>query len=166
MTNQTLTKELKSSVLIRFQDCDPFAHLNNSKYIDYFMNAREDQIRNHYDLDIFALARTEQKNWIVVQNQISYMVPATVMEKVVIRSRLIAYSKKSLTVELEMLNHDETQHKAYMFSKFVHVDLKTQRSIEHSNELMKLFEEIYYPVPETHFDLRLREITSMQKSLT
>ena len=29
---------------VRFQDCDPFGHLNNARYIDYFLNARQDQI--------------------------------------------------------------------------------------------------------------------------
>jgi len=50
-----MDKVLKSKVKIRFQDCDPFNHLNNSKYIDYFINAREEQILKHYDLDIFKL---------------------------------------------------------------------------------------------------------------
>lgn len=39
-----LKKIIESKVKIRFPDCDPFNHLNNSKYIDYFINAREDQL--------------------------------------------------------------------------------------------------------------------------
>jgi acyl-CoA thioester hydrolase len=30
-----LSKELESTAVIRFQDCDPFGHLNNARYIDY-----------------------------------------------------------------------------------------------------------------------------------
>ena len=28
--------ERESEVVIRFPDCDPFRHLNNSRYVDYF----------------------------------------------------------------------------------------------------------------------------------
>ena len=35
---------LSSTAIIRFQDCDPYSHLNNGRYLDYFMNAREDQV--------------------------------------------------------------------------------------------------------------------------
>ncbi|MGB0837938.1 MAG: acyl-CoA thioesterase, partial [Flavobacteriaceae bacterium] len=38
---------------IRFQDCDPFNHLNNGKYIDYFVNAREDHLLEFYNLNLF-----------------------------------------------------------------------------------------------------------------
>jgi acyl-CoA thioester hydrolase len=29
---------LESKAIIRFSDCDPFNHLNNSSYINYFFN--------------------------------------------------------------------------------------------------------------------------------
>ncbi len=36
----TTSKLWESKVLIRFSDCDPFNHLNNARYIDYFINAQ------------------------------------------------------------------------------------------------------------------------------
>ena len=47
-----LPNKLQSAVKIRFQDCDPFNHLNNAAYLNYFVNAREDQISKHYGIDI------------------------------------------------------------------------------------------------------------------
>ena len=41
-TEQTLPKELESEVVARFQDCDPFGHLNNARYMDYFINIPAD----------------------------------------------------------------------------------------------------------------------------
>ena len=43
---------LESSHLIRFPDCDPFNHLNNARYLDYFINAREDQVWDAYGINI------------------------------------------------------------------------------------------------------------------
>ena len=47
-TQLSLPKQLESTTKIRFQDCDPFRHLNNARYTDYFMNAREDQLAQFY----------------------------------------------------------------------------------------------------------------------
>lgn len=70
---------LVNKVKVRFQDCDPFNHLNNSKYIDYFINAREDHLLENYNLDIYTMALKEGISWVVASNQISYLRPALMM---------------------------------------------------------------------------------------
>ena len=32
---------------IRFSDCDPFGHLNNARFLDYFLHKIEKQWRNN-----------------------------------------------------------------------------------------------------------------------
>ncbi|HKP96885.1 MAG TPA: thioesterase family protein [Fibrobacteria bacterium] len=56
IVNET-ERETESIVTVRFQDCDPFGHLNNARYIDYFTNAREDQLIRYYDFDIYKLGK-------------------------------------------------------------------------------------------------------------
>ena len=107
---------LGNKVKIRFQDCDPFNHLNNSKYIDYFINAREDHLLENYNLDIYTMALTEGLSWVVASNQISYLRPAVMMENVVIESQVIRYTTKSLQVEMRMYNEDKTELKSVMWS--------------------------------------------------
>ena len=68
----TLPRLLKSSTTVRFQHCDPYGHLNNSTYLDYFMNAREDQVLENYGLDIYELGHTDGVAWVVAQNHIAY----------------------------------------------------------------------------------------------
>ena len=46
----------ESKTTIRFHDCDPFRHLNQARYLDYFVECREDQLREHYGLDMFRYA--------------------------------------------------------------------------------------------------------------
>ena len=59
----TLPKELDTLATVRFQDCDPFGHLNNARYVDYFMNARTDQVLEAYNLQIMKAGQTE--SWVV-----------------------------------------------------------------------------------------------------
>src|SRR5450755_3876159 len=97
-----MEKIVSSFARIRFQDCDPFNHLNNSKYIDYFINAREDQVRDEYGLDIFSIAREHGVSWVVSSHQIHFLKPAALMEIVFIESQLIGFTAKSLHVEMQM----------------------------------------------------------------
>ena len=43
-----MEKEVSSVVKIRFSDCDPIGHLNNVKYLEYMLNAREDHVEEFY----------------------------------------------------------------------------------------------------------------------
>lgn len=54
-----------------------------------------------------------------------------------------------------MLNADGTEIKAVMWIVFVHFNLLQQRRTPHSEEFMKLYQNVVNPVPETSFDQRI-----------
>jgi len=154
-----LEKVIESKIKVRFPDCDPFNHLNNSRYMDYFFNAREDQLLSFYDFDVHKLAKEKGISWVVGQNQITYMSPAVLMETVVIESQLIDYDSKTLFVESKMWDENKKNVKSILWSKFVHFDLRTLKSQQHSEELMDFFGEIVLPLTEiTSFEERVKSI--------
>ncbi|MDX6188822.1 acyl-CoA thioesterase [Flavobacterium sp. Fl-318] len=159
-----MEKVLKTKRKIRFQDCDPFNHLNNAKYLEYFINTREDQIAEHYNLDIFKLMKTTALSWVVASNQISYMRPASTMETVVIESQLIQYTDNVLLVEMKMWNENETELKALLWIKFIHYNLQTTKVANHADNLMQLFQSVVVPVEQTVFENRYMEIVQKMKS--
>jgi len=126
---EELKKILESKMKIRFHDCDPFSHLNNSRYIDYFLTARGDQLIDSYGLDIYTMAQTKGIGWVSAQTQITYLVPAWLMEEVTIQTQLIDCSEKSLLLEALMWNDNKTVLKALMWTKLVHFNLQTQPAI-------------------------------------
>lgn len=160
-----MEKIVSSTVKVRFQDCDPFNHLNNSKYVDYFINAREDQLIAYYDIDIHKIGFKEKIGWVSASNQISYLKPAYTNENIVIESQLIQYSAKSVLVELRMYNEQRTELKSVMWCKFIHIDIAAQRSIDHSEKFVQLFEEIVLPVSETYFEERVSNIIKNKEIL-
>ena len=157
-----MKKILNSKATIRFQDCDPFNHLNNAKYLDYFINAREDQLIKEYDLDVFRIAATEGKSWVVASNQIAYFRPALVMEEVVIESQLIDYTEKSLQVEMSMWDSEKTHMKALLWARLTHFDLKNLKPVSHMDRFGKLFAEVRLPVEETTFEERCKNIVKIR----
>lgn len=159
----TLEKSPESTLKIRFPDCDPFNHLNNSKYIDYMINAREDQLFKYYNFDIYGLAHAKGISWVVAQNQIAYLAPAVLMETVTVQTRLLAYEDKSLLFEALMWNEDKTSLKAVLWSKLVHFNLRTKKSEVHSEELIHLFSQIENPVEGiVTFEERVRSLKSVR----
>jgi thioesterase III len=141
-----------SSVIIRFPDCDPFGHLNNSRYIDYFINAREDHLRENYGLDVYDAGGV---SWVTGLQHIAYLKPAMLMEKVWIESQMISFHPKYVVVEMRMLNERKSELKSLLWGKFYHVDLATGKSRKHSDEFMSFFEIIAVPVEQSRFEDRV-----------
>lgn len=137
---QALVKEPESTATVRFQDCDPFGHLNNARYIDYFFNARQDHLAKYYSFRLFDNGSAE--NWVVTKNQIAYLRPARLMEEVLIRTRLIHMAEDTIVVEAQMLDTRNQRIKAIGWSEFAYVTLATGRKTKHSDDLMQLFANV------------------------
>lgn len=143
---KSLAKTLESKTRIQYQDCDPFNHLNNAKYIDYMMAVRTEQLLDNYGFDTSSFAYKHGIGWVAAQTQISYLYPASWMEVVTIETRLIQFSESSLLLEGLMWDEHKTKLKAVMWTKLVHFNIKIQSSFKHSEDLMKLFSEFYNPI--------------------
>jgi len=149
----------ETEYLIRFPDCDPFNHLNNSRYIDYFINAREDHLLKFHHFNIYELAREKGISWVVSEHQIVYLKPALLMETVIIQSTLIRMDEREIEVELIMWNQDKTILKDFLWTKFVHFNLKTQRREIHSADLMNAFRPYCISLPPSVlFEQRLEQL--------
>jgi acyl-CoA thioester hydrolase len=135
---------LQSFYTIRFSDCDPFRHLNNARYIDYMLNAREDHLRDHYQMDLADYYRRGM-GWVVLQHEIIYLRPASFNESVCIRSALIDTSPGHLQVEMLMLDATQKQLKALLHTKFVPVSLTTGKKEPHSPEFMEFISDKILP---------------------
>jgi YbgC/YbaW family acyl-CoA thioester hydrolase len=137
-----LPKELQSTAVIRFQDCDPFQHLNNARYLDYFLNARDDQLRQYYDFSIFGHTNETKQGWVVSKTQIAYVFPAALMEEVVIKTRLIHMSETTITIEGIMLDKEQKRPKAFVWMEFTYISIVTGRTINHSDDLTQFFRSV------------------------
>ena len=158
-------KELESEVFIAFSDCDPFRHLNNARYIDYFFSAREQQLMDGYQ---FSLAEwgAKGKGWFVTQNLVAYLKPARYAETVVMVSRIVLFSDYDLHLEMIMLDKKRTGLKSVFWSKFSHIDLATGKKLEHSHDLKELFNSVCYKEDDIElqsFDRRVDQVRNKYK---
>ena len=122
--------ELKSFYIVRFGDCDPYGHLNNARYIDYMINAREDHLREYYQINLMDFMKQGQ-GWVVRRHEIQYIRPVNYNEKIGIVSRLIELSDTHVMVEMLMFDEQLTTLKAILWSNFTSVDTRTGKKREH-----------------------------------
>lgn len=164
-TMKALPKLVESKAKIRFQDCDPFNHLNNGSYINYFMNHREDQLLKHYDIDIYGMAKKVGKSWVSNSNQIAYLKPAFMMETVTIESQLINFDDSNLRVEMRMYNADKSHLKSIIWCGFTHFNLLHQKREQHATDFMELFQTIVNPVNALTFEERLKQLRKLKSTI-
>ena len=165
MSNQK--KEPESKVKIRFSDCDPFNHLNNSRYIDYMINAREDQLIEYYGFDAHQVARSQGIGWVSAQTQIAYLHPAYPNEVVTVQTRLLLASDRSLLLEALMWDGGKTVLKSVMWARLVHYNISERRSQPHSADLMDFFNQIVFPLSaDASFEERVAQLKASLKPQT
>lgn len=136
-----MNKTPGSEYIVRFSDCDPFGHLNNARYLDYFNNAREDHLKEAYQMDLNELYK-KGTGWLAVNHNITYLKPAAFNEKVYIQSSLLQADESNLLVEFLMMNEAKTQLKAHMWTRYVPVSLSTGKKDIHSPEFMAFLNSI------------------------
>ena len=160
----SIKKLWESKTLIRFPDCDPFNHLNNARYLDYFINAREDHSVAYLNFNIYHFAANHGLSWVVTKNQIVYLKPALLMETVVIDSTMLELKEREILVEMKMWNEPKEKLKSVLWTNFVHVNLKTQKPERHSPQLMDLFKPFENPLPQKiSFDERVEQLRAVSK---
>ncbi len=134
----------KTFYKIRFSDCDPFKHLNNSGYIDYMLNAREDHLKDFHDIHMAELYK-KGSGWMVSKHEIVYLSPALYSKMVCIQSALIQLSDDTLLVEMSMWDEQEKQLKALLWTKFIHINMQTGKRDRHPD----WFVDIARPIEDT-----------------
>lgn len=139
-------RRLESTAVIRFSDCDPFAHLNNSRYLEYLLNAREDQMALNYQFSPYQLVKKTGVTWLMTEHRIAYLRPAAMNETVAIRSHITRWGPKDMTLEVVMSDAGKDSVKALLWSVCVHFNVKTMRTEAHSQELNDFFQPLEDPL--------------------
>lgn len=127
---------------IHFQDCDPLGHLNNARYLDYFLNAREEHVLLHYAGHLTPLTLAQQAAWVITKHHISYLRPARPGQQVRILSQLIHFDNSSLVVEMQLRDEAGTRLLALLWSEMAFVRVPAGTRLDHADALMDLLDAL------------------------
>lgn len=147
-------KDIFSLFKIRFADCDPVGHLNNVKYLEYMLNAREDHIAERYGFTYEEYVKKTGCTWITVENKIAYLKETRYNQIVKITSRTIALDSRTTTVEVLMTYPDSEIVYAVLWVKAIYFNMKTRKSDKYPKETMELLSRFLVKIPFQNFEER------------
>lgn len=164
LNTTTMNKIPSSNYKVRFHDCDMFGHLNNARYLDYMISARQDHLKDAYNFDYNSYYKNSL-GWVISHHEIQYLKPAFFEETVVIQSSLLNVDADSLVVEVLMMNEAKTHLKAILKSRLTFINLNTGRKEQHAPEFLEwanllVLEDVH---PETPLQERINRILSELK---
>ncbi|TGK06787.1 acyl-CoA thioesterase [Leptospira semungkisensis] len=146
---------------IRFQDCDPFGHLNNARYMDYFIEARSEHLRESASFDFYEYGNRYGKSWVVSRVQIQYLEPVRHNDIVKIMTRLIRLTPGGITNEALLFDKEGNRLKATAWVDFTFVDLAKGRPARHDQEIFSFLESCLYKdedMEDTSFEARVKQL--------
>jgi acyl-CoA thioester hydrolase len=158
-----MQKEISNLSRIRFSDCDPIGHLNNVKYLDYMLNAREDHVESGYGFTYEEYTRKTGCTWITIQNEIAYLKEVRYNARVMISSKTIEVGDRISKVEILMKSEDgETIH-AVLWLTVIYFNMKTRKSDVHPEDTKRLFERFLVNLEEKDFKERTVALRKQNK---
>src|SRR5687767_8618963 len=140
--NSPLEKNPESTYVIKFQDCDPLGHLNNVRYLDLFLNAREEHTMQHYALNLMQLLKEHRTAWVVTNHQIAYIRPADHGKTVRLQTRIIHFDNSTIIIESLMLNQDRTKLKSVLWTTYRYISTETGKPTDHSDDIRDLLDSL------------------------
>ncbi|MHA6696500.1 acyl-CoA thioesterase [Chryseobacterium sp. A301] len=158
-----MINEISSSVKVRFSDCDPIGHLNNVKYLEYMLNAREDHVEEFYGFTYEQYMKQTGCTWIAIQNEIAYLKEVKYNSKVVISSKTIEVRDRISKVEILMKSEDGQTIHSVLWITVIYFNLKTRKSQVHPPETSELFHKYLVDLPQKDFQSRTEFLRKQNK---
>ena len=158
-----MQKELSNLVRVRFSDCDPIGHLNNVKYLEYMLNAREDHVESGYGFTYEEYTRKTGCTWITIQNEIAYLREVRYNAKVIISSKTIEVGDRLSKVEILMKSEDGKIIHSVLWLSIIYFDMKTRTSAVHPEDTKNLFLKFLVNLEEKDFKSRVSYLRKQNK---
>ncbi|WP_313598554.1 acyl-CoA thioesterase [Epilithonimonas vandammei] len=157
-----MEKEFSSTVKIRFADCDPIGHLNNVKYLEYMLNAREDHVEQNYGFTYEQYARETGCTWVTIQNEIAYLKEVKYNSKVTITSKTIFVDDLTAVVELLMMDDKGVVHAVFWLT-VIYFNMKARKAEKMPEKTLNQFDHFLVDIDHKTFKERVSFFRSQNK---
>jgi len=159
-----MQKELSSIEKVRFSDCDPIGHLNNVKYLEYMLNAREDHVESGYGFTYEEYTKRTGCTWVTIQNEIAYLKEVRYNAKVIISSKTIDLGDRLSKVEILMKSEDGKTIHSVLWLTVIYFNMKTRSSESHPEDTKALFQKFLVNLEEKDFQSRVTNLRKQNKA--
>jgi thioesterase-3 len=128
----------ESELNVRPDDIDMFNHVHNSKYLDYVLAARYEQMDKFYGMSWENFAE-QGYGWVVTKVTISFKRALLMGDTMLIRTGIVEMNEKGCIVQFEIINKKTGKVASDGLFDYAMIDLKTKRSCKVTDEMIKAY---------------------------
>ncbi len=128
----------ESELNVRPDDIDMFNHVHNSKYLDYVLAARYEQMDKFYGMSWEKFSALGF-GWVVAKVTINFKRPLKMGDQMIIRTGILEMNEKGSNVQFEIINKTTGKIASDGIFEYVMIDLQTQRSVKVTEEMIKAY---------------------------
>ncbi len=128
----------ESELNVRPDDIDMFNHVHNSKYLDYVLAARYEQMEKYYGM---SWEQFEEMGfgWVVVKVTIAFKRALKMGDQMIIRTGILEMNDKGSSVQFEIINKKTKKVASDGVFDYAMIDLKTQRASKVTPEMIAAY---------------------------
>lgn len=128
----------KTEYTVRPDDIDMFQHVHNSKYFDYVLAARYDQMREFYGMTMEEFM-AKGYGWVVKTALVNYKRPLKMGEKFVVETGIDSMHSKGCRVSFEITFQKNGKIACDGWFDYILIDIKTGASTTVTEEMIQQY---------------------------
>lgn len=128
----------QTELKVRPDDIDMFQHVHNSKYFDYVLSARYDQMEEFYKMSMESFLESGY-GWVVRTAHVDFKRPLILGDVILIRTGILTINEKGCRVQFEMENKRTGKIASDGWFDYVMIDTKTGKGCRVTDEMIKAY---------------------------
>lgn len=128
----------KTSYKVRPDDIDMFQHVHNSKYFDYVMAARYDQMTEFYNMSMEEFMKRGY-GWVVRTAHIEYKRALKMGQEFTVETGIESINAKGCRVKFEIQIAKTKKTACDGWFDYILIDIKTAKSVHVTQEMIDKF---------------------------
>ena len=128
----------ETALKVRPDDIDMFNHVHNSKYFDYVLAARYDQMEKFYKMPMEDFLKSGF-GWVVRTAHVDYKRPLILGDQLKIRTGILTINEKGCRVQFEIENVRTGKIASDGWFDYVLIDTTTGKGCKVSNDMISAY---------------------------
>ncbi|WP_207426195.1 thioesterase family protein [Pedobacter sp. SYSU D00535] len=135
MTEHKVYSRFTTELKVRPDDIDMFNHVHNSKYFDYVLAARYEQMETAYGMSMEQFMEMGY-GWVVKTAHVNFKRPLTLGESFKVTTGIMSMDEKSSKVSFDIVSSKTGKVCSDGWFDYVLIDLKTGRGMKITQEMI------------------------------
>ncbi|WP_129714684.1 thioesterase family protein [Pedobacter sp. SYP-B3415] len=128
----------ESELRVRPDDIDMFNHVHNSKYFDYVLAARYEQMEKDYKMPMEHFLESGF-GWVVKTAMVNFKRPLILGDVITVRTGIITMNEKGCRVQFEIVNKKTGKVASDGWFDYVMIDINTGRACAVSSDMIAAY---------------------------